>query len=135
MKTIKPEVINSIERIAYMIQMEPYPNIYPYLSIIEDNSVLVKLLKDCYYNIYLIKQAVYLSKFYSKIKNKTLEKYLGKELTPEYLSRFNWVKKDDHVITALIKEPFNILRLMKDLEFIGKMNIAFERITQANLII
>lgn len=115
--------------------MEPYPNIYPHLDSIEFQLNLFTLLKDCYFNIYLIKQAVYLSKFYSKIKIKTLENYLGKELTPEYLSRFNWVKKNDYVITEPIKEPFNILRLMEDLEFIGKMNIAFERITQANLFI
>lgn len=85
--------------------------------------------------IELQKQISMVEKFYTKIYMSHLVEILGKEnVTDAFLKEKGWKKEKDYVVIVNKSDcnKFNAKQAMKDLEFLGKMNVQLDKIVQAH---
>jgi len=141
-KTLK--VITSNDEISQLFSIgkrhlkDPYPDVYNYISyfLTKINSTEVNTLAQILLQTYERDQAVFLSKFFSKIKVATLKKYIGGQVKDdkigEYLNKYGWELKGDFIVTAKVQEKFDTFQMREDLDFINKMTVNFENIAKAN---
>ena len=78
-----------------------------------------------------------IEKFYTKIYMSHLVELLGKEnVTDAFLKEKGWKKEKDYVVIVNKSDcnKFSAKQAMKDLEFLGKMNVQLDKIVQAHAI-
>ena len=87
--------------------------------------------------IELQKQISMIEKFYTKTYMSHLVELLGKEnVTDAFLKEKGWKKEKDYVVIVNKSDcnKFSAKQAMKDLEFLGKMNVQLDKIVQAHAI-
>ena len=85
--------------------------------------------------IELQKKISMVEKFYTKIYMSHLTEILGKDtVTDAFLKQKGWKKEKDYVIIVNKSDcnKFSAKQAMKDLEFLGKMNVQIDKIVQAH---
>lgn len=138
---IKKKELSILQNISYACHQNAYPNIYNELrSLSQDNKYIADLIKSTI-NVYKMLQLNYIEKFYSKITVNHLTELIGKEVSfesPKFLAEHGWKKEKDYIIIEgkeNQRAKFNSKEAMSNLEFLGKMNTALDKITQANILI
>lgn len=138
---INKKDLSILQNISYSYYQNPYPNIYTELrSLSQDNKYIANLIKSTI-NVYKMLQLNYIEKFYSKITVSHLTDLVGKEIpieNPKFLVEHGWKKEKDYFIIEgkeNQREKFNSKEAMSNLEFLGKLNTALDKVTQANILI
>lgn len=130
-----------LQNISYAYHQNVYPNIYNELrSLSQDNIYVTNLIKSTI-NVYKMLQLNYIEKFYSRITVAHLSELTGKEIpyeSPKFLAERGWKKEKDYIIIEgkqNQRPKFNSIEAMSNLEFLGKLNTALDKVTQANILI